>query len=205
MILILPYPSLCSTKALHCLGSTACLPFSTVLLSPWKFSYPLQLIPFFLTSSFLSSHLLLWPPTAPLLSGCQAKVTIFFRVLGSAFLLSVGFFSLFIFTPSPNYRIFFLSSGGGIFDWTGVRREIFTVSDLCGFLKLIIPHWAQPWHCRERHKSSDSCCWACANPGECFFLACFFPSIHFFVLISSAPLFDIFSLIPLTFSVFPFY
>jgi len=157
------------------------------------------------TSSFLSSHLLLWPPTAPLLSGCQAKVTIFFRVLGSAFLLSVGFFSLFIFTPSPNYRIFFLSSGGGIFDWTGVRREIFTVSDLCGFLKLIIPHWAQPWHCRERHKSSDSCCWACANPGECFFLACFFPSIHFFVLISSAPLFDIFSLIPLTFSVFPFY
>lgn len=44
------------------------------------------------------------------------------------------------------------------------------------FLKLIIPHWAQLWHCGGWHKSGDSCCWAGADPGESFPFSCgFFP------------------------------
>lgn len=66
--------------------------FSLLWFSSLHFSlFSLFLVNSFLPS-FLSTQLPLWFPTAPLLSGCQIKVKIFFRVLSSAFLLFVFLF-----------------------------------------------------------------------------------------------------------------
>lgn len=154
----------------------------TIPLSSLMFPILLFFILYFLPSSILSSHLptVAAPPTAPLLSGCQIKVKIFFRMLGSAFLLSWGYF------PFPPQTIEFSFWAlvvafliGGWSERVG-GGDLFAVCDLCGFLKLIIPHRAQLWHCGGWHKSADSCCWAGADPGESFPFSCvfFFLSSH---------------------------
>lgn len=166
-----PPPGLCLFNNLPLSFSTQ---FPCVFLHVFlSFSLLPSFLPYLLNSLISRCS----PPTAPLLSGCQIKVKIFLRVLGSAFLF------LFFQPPSPNYRIFLLSSGGGISDWARVRKEIFAVSDLSGFLWLIIPHWAQLWHYGGCHKSSDSCCWASADPGDSFpFLVIFATPSHSFFL-----------------------
>lgn len=150
-----------------------CLPFST--------QYPCVILNVFLFSSHYSlpsfAPYLPYLPSSPTVdphSSSALRLSDKGKDLKSAWLC---FFPLFP-PKSPNYRIFYLSSAGGISDWAGVRREIFAVCDLSGFLRLIIPHWAQLWHCGGWQKSSDSCCWASADPGESLSFVGFFPLIH---------------------------
>lgn len=159
-----------------------CLPFST--------QYPHVILNVFLFPSHYSlpsfAPYILYLPSSPTVDPHSSSAL---RLSDKGkYLLRSAWLCFFLLSSlkSQNYRIFYLSFAGGISDWAGVRREIFAACDLSGFLRLIIPHWAQQWHCGGWHKSSDSCCWANADPGESLSFVGFFPLLFILVLIPSA-------------------
>lgn len=96
--------------------------------------------------SILSSHLptVAHPPTAPLLSGCQIKVKIFFRLLGSAFLPSWGYFQFFLFffflpqTIEFSFWALVVAFSDWGLEWGWGWRgggDLFAVCDLCEISK----------------------------------------------------------------------